>query len=629
MANITINEISQNYTYATSNTAFATVALPITASWGPGYFDPATVELNEGGTCENSDLANVVWQRFPSTQAGMEQFVATYRGPSTNYRLVDDYSYQMALTLLNAGYDVLVCRLAPGSKADGSIAINSASLLIKAKYPGSFGNNIVAYLYHKQAASQCYWNLVIRVKDPNTGVQVAVENLVFTFQVSTQETAIPHISEIASKFVDLTVSGTVVDDADWVLAEGQNPFCQLDNGTDWMVTPSSAQAWSKVFDQLQIRYGTEAGVSAADATGACTYAQVLKTYVTDHASDTTEISKIYYSEWIYSSAYRVYGLLEDKLSYNPQRVISPAWDDQNISKYGDMSTYTTNPLVVSPLHKKIFDISYYGRCAAGLIDQPLSCSKCWIYDDNEDSLGYAQKLSRWAALHAGADANAYLFSTHSGLFVNWARYTLVGMARPVHMPPAFLGLLIHRSQLLNQPAQYEWLLPSNRKHNVSISSPDFTVSKHMLDTWQSQEGVGINILTPIPDLGTVIWGNSTLFELPPATYQALANLSTRYLANAVEDLAYRCGIAITFQYNNAQAYDKFYAGCAPLLDTMKNQGAIKDWYIQMAADIDGLDQVNANSVIGKIYMTVEGVINNIAIDLIALPSSVSLDQFRG
>lgn len=628
MANIVINEISQNYTYATSNTAFATVALPITASWGPGYYDPATVQSQQGGACENSDLADVVWQRFPSTQIGMEQFVATYRGPSTNYRLVDDYSYQMALTLLNAGYDVLVCRVAPGNKADGSIAIGSATLLVKAKYPGSFGNNIVAYLYHKQSGTQYYWNLVVRVKDPSTGVQSAVENLTFTFQVSEQETNIPHISEVTSKFVDLTLSGTVVDSADWVLADGQNPYCQLANGTDWMATPTT-EVWSKVFDQLKIRYGEEAGASATDPTGACVYAQVLQSYVNAHLTDATEISKIYYTEWIYSSAFRVYGLLEDKLSYNPQRVISPGWDDQNISKYADMSAYTTNPLVVSPLHRKIFDVAYYGRCAAGLLDQPLSCSKCWIFDDNEDSLGYAQKVSRWAQLHAGADANAYLFSTHGGLFVNWHRYTLVSMTRPVHTPPAFLGLLIHRAQLLNQPAQYEWLLPSNRKHNLSISSPDFTVSKHLLDTWQSQEGVSVNVLTSIPDLGTIVWGNSTLFELPPATYQALANLSTRYLVNAIEDLAYRCGIAITFQYNNAQAYDKFYAGCAPLLDTMKNQGAITDWYIKMAADIDGLDQVNANTVIGKIYITVEGVINDIYVDLIALPSSVSLDQFRG
>ena len=42
MAQITINEISQNYTYNTGASSYATVALPITASWGPGYFDPKT-----------------------------------------------------------------------------------------------------------------------------------------------------------------------------------------------------------------------------------------------------------------------------------------------------------------------------------------------------------------------------------------------------------------------------------------------------------------------------------------------------------------------------------------------------------------------------------------------------------
>lgn len=622
MAQITINEVSQNYTYSTGNSAFATVALPITASWGPGYLDPATV-----GAQDQSDfLDNVVWERFPSTQSGMEQFVATYRGPATNYRLVDDYSYQMALTLLNAGYDVLVCRLAPGNKADSSITIGTATLLLKAKYPGSFGNNIICQLLHKQLGEQYYWSLIVKIEDPSTHSQIAVENLAFTFEMSAQESTIPHISEVSSKFVDMTVSGTVDDDEPWVPAAGADT-AHLTGGADWMATPTSANIGVAVFNQLKLRYGDAAGLAIDDDTDACKYAIAVKHYVLAHSADTLEMSKVYYTEWLYSSAYKVYGLLEDKLSYNPQRIISPAWDDQNIAKYSDMSVYTTNPFIESPLHTKIMTAAYFGRCAAGLLDEPVSCTKAWFYNDDPDALGYAQKLSRYSS--AGSDVNAYLFSSHSALFANWAKYTLVGMARPVHMPPAFLHLLIHRSQMLNQPAQYEWLLPSNKTHKVSISSPDFTVSKHVLDTWQSQEGVGVNILAPIPDMGMMIWGNSTLFELPPATYQALANLSTRYLVNAIEDRAFRCGIAITFQYNNSQAYDKFYAGCSPLLETMRNQGAITDWYIRMAADLDGLDQVNANSVVGQIYITVEGVINNIAIDLIALPSSVSLDQFRG
>ena len=128
-------------------------------------------------------------------------------------------------------------------------------------------------------------------------------------------------------------------------------------------------------------------------------------------------------------------------------------------------------------------------------------------------------------------------------------------------------------------------------------------------------------------MGVSLWGNSTLYEVPPSVYQALANLSTRKLVNAVEDLAYRCGIGITFQYNNDQAYNAFYAGMTPLLDTMKNVGAIDDYKIQMSADISGVDRVNANTVIGKIYLVINGVVNDIYIDLVCLPPGTNLDSY--
>jgi phage tail sheath protein FI len=181
--------------------------------------------------------------------------------------------------------------------------------------------------------------------------------------------------------------------------------------------------------------------------------------------------------------------------------------------------------------------------------------------------------------------------------------------------------------ILNQPIQYEWALPTNRKQNLAIGELAYKIPKKVMDVWQSLDGVGVNVITDIPSLGTTLWGNSTLFEVPPATYQALANLSTRYLFNAVEDVAYRCGVAITYQYNNLQAYNKFYAGVTPILDTMKNVGAIEDYKVKMSADINGLDQVNANSVLGKIYITPVGSIENITIDLIALPPGTDLNQF--
>ena len=54
-------------------------------------------------------------------------------------------------------------------------------------------------------------------------------------------------------------------------------------------------------------------------------------------------------------------------------------------------------------------------------------------------------------------------------------------------------------------------------------------------------------------MGIILLGNSTLFEVPPATYQALANLSTRKLVNAVEDVVYKVVLSITFNYNEDEA----------------------------------------------------------------------------
>ncbi len=276
------------------------------------------------------------------------------------------------------------------------------------------------------------------------------------------------------------------------------------------------------------------------------------------------------------------------------------------------------------------DVAYYSRCATGYIDTPRSLERRGVYDESTDPTkeGYAQKLSRHLPENESLDINGSLYATHCALFGPWSRYQYVGTGKQNIASPSFIALMIQRAQILNQPAQYEWALPTNRKHTLRVGKLQYTVSKKLLDVWQKLEGVGVNVITSIPDLGINIWGNSTLFEVPPATYQALANLSTRLLVNAVEDVAYRVGVSITFQYNNEQAYNKFYAGVTPILDTMRNVGAIDDWYVKMSADINGLDQVNANTVIGKIYLVVNGVINDIYIDLIALPPGTDLNQYR-
>lgn len=661
MAQIVINEISQNYTYNIGKNSFATVALPITAMWGPAFEDWSNVDEEKQGSNIDEMLETTQWKHFPATQQGLESFVSTYRGPSANYKLAKDYSYQMAMTLLTAGYDVLVCRVCPGGYASAAMyqSANSMSpgnpgdhhenLRIRAKYPGTFGNNLKVVLKKIVRNSNPvskptgnYWNIVVYVVD-QTGIQTAVETKNFVFDVDNSTDSIPHIDEVESDFITISSSLTSDSSRMWEQNDGitDNTVIEratvLADGDDSFSKLSAEKAINKAKILATQRYTNKLVTESGIALGAG-YEEASADYISvglssgGFSSDQTRANTIMYREWCYTSAFMVYQLLKDKLNYNPQRIISPGWDDQDFG-FLDSDQTVSRISKISPLHKIIMETAYYSRCATGMLDIPRSCPRKTVYNTSTDAseVGYAQMLSRIGetlSVTAGGDANSVLYCTHSALFAPWGQYQYVGTGKQNLASPAFIALMIQRAQILNQSLQYEWALPTNRKHNLKLGKFDYKVPKKLLDVWQKLEGVGVNVLTEIPELGVNLWGNSTLYEVPPATYQALANLSTRYLVNAVEDIAYKCGISITFQYNNEQAYNKFYAGVTPTLDTMKNVGAIDDYYVKMAADINGLDQVNANTVIGKIYLVVNGVINDIIIDLIALPPGTDLNQYK-
>ena len=605
MANIQINEISQNYSYNIGSSSFCTVALPITASWGPALIDPKSANRDLKDLLES-----VTWKKFPATQAGVESFISTFRGPAANYRIAKDYSYHTALTLLANGYDVLVCRLCPGTHAEASIVDKKAegnSLTFKAKHPGTFGNSLQIKM--QKVINRNYWNAIVYVVDI-TGVKTAVENLVFTFNIDAATDSIMHISEIESNFVDFVTAGSLTDATEF---STDITTIQLSGGTDRAADDTAEAMMDEAITLAEKRF-SDAGSSVTDYKAALTAAKSVV--------DVSRASSIRYMEWLYTYSLPIYDLLKDKISYSPARIISPGWDDQNIQ---DISGDTVTSLAaVSPIHIKLMDVAYHSRCAVSYLDIPKCLPRSAVHDDSSINPGYAQKLARFSPAD---NLDGSLYNSHSTLFAPWGQFVYTGTSKMAAASPSFLALIIERAMIKNQSLQYEWIMPSSRKHNLPIGKLAYTIPKSVLDTWQNIEGTRINILTEMPDMGIILWGNSTLFEVPPATYQALANLSTRKLVNAVEDVVYKVGLSITFNYNNDEAYSKFYVGVSPILDSMKNAGAIVDYKIKMSADINGVDSVNANTVIGKIYLTVNGVIEDINVDLIALPSSVDLSTY--
>ena len=621
---IQVNVISENKAFTVENANYCTVALPITACWGPGFSLPTADPNNSDDTTDpvEAALENTAWSLFNAGPDGLESFIATYRGPSSNYRSTKDYSYFMALSLLNAGYAVQTCRVCPGTNAStiipkgdsSSPAPAGGSLIIRAKYPGTFGNNLKVSLKKKVSGASTYWNMIGYAIDAN-GTSRAVENLVFVFKPEDSTDTIVSIDELQSKFFDFKVSGTINEDQMEVEAQ------VLEGGAD--TASGEGQTAAEIMDEAIAL----ASKRYEDGSDYLTALNNVKDTIGKSAAEA-----IRFNEWIYtytigikgstaSGINGVYDLLKDKINYNPNRIISP-WDDQDILAIDpDYPVVNMDP---SPMALELLEVADASRCATAYIDVPKSLPRNRVWDDtdDEDHYGYAQRLS-----HIDPTINDNLYCSNAALFAPWGQYTYAGTTRQAPATPSFMALLIERAMIKNQSAQYEWALPNTRNNNVKLGQLAYTVPKTLLDNWQASDGTRVNTITTVPSLGTTIWGNATLFDVPVATYNALQNLSTRKLINAVKDTVFKIGIGLEFQYNGQEAYAKFFAGITPLLDTMRNVGAILDYKVKMAADINNIDSINANSVVGTVYLVIAGVIENITVDLIALPQGTDLNQY--
>jgi hypothetical protein len=624
---INVNVISENNAFNVENANYCTVALPITACWGPGFSLSTADPTNTSSEVNPIEVAleNTAWSLFPAGPDGLESFIATYRGPSSNYRSTKDYSYFMALSLLNAGYAVQTCRLCPGTRASttvpaeggsgsGNDASATGSLVITAKYPGTFGNNLKVSLKKKGNSTFTYWNLIGYAVDAN-GNSRAVENLVFVFKPEDSTDTIVSIDELQSKFFDFKIVGEITED------QMETEHQALQGGAD-VADASDQDAATIMADAIKLaeyRYN-----EGAD------YLRALNNAKEAIGNNKSAAEAIRFNEWVYtytigikgsteSGINGVYDLLKDKINYNPNRIICP-WDDQDILAIDP--DYPVTDMEKSPMHLELMEVANASRCATAYIDVPRSLPRSKVWNDNEGNYGYAQQLS-----HVAETDNDPLYASNAALFAPWGQYVYSGTSRQAPATPSFMALLIDRAMIKNQPTQYEWALPTTRNNNVRLGQLAYTVPKTLLDNWQGSEGTRINSITTVPSLGTTIWGNATLFDVPVATYNALQNLSTRKLINAVKDTVFKIGIGMEFQYNGQEAYAKFYAGVTPLLDTMRNVGAIENYKVQMAADINNVDSINANSVVGTIYLVIAGVIENITVDLIALPQGTDLSQY--
>lgn len=497
-------------------------------------------------------------------------------------------------------------------------------ITLPAKYAGSFGNQLKVRV---KVGSDSYGRKIgtIEVFDRN-GYTESPEEVIRTdqllemqsvaFDINSATDAQPYVTEAIFAYL-----GTVTLQNENLLQNGVYVTSLL-GGTDY-ATPGNGISTVPALD-VQIMNMVSKRFPGSNVP----FVQYIRDLIgnstvtppTAGSATVDQQVQLWNQQKVFENATAMLGELTDPLVYDWDAVFMGIADDQYIpTSWQEKHPEFTASYEPTNVHLKMAQVAAASKCGAAIIGTPFGMKR-GTKSDNYTS----------GAVKFKDDLSALLgktLSTFAELVGPWCKTTLpINGANSWITPELAHLLLIINAQGVGGQNKW-WMVPAGMLGTGVVHSPEYRIKKAYMDIIQDHdEGVCMNPLMQVPGKGFTCFGNSTLWDKPLGTYNALQNLSTRFLTNRVKQRIWDTALQILFRYNNENAYSHFYAGVSPLLDEMRAVGALTGtdanpwgYRIIMNPDIVNLDRINANTVIGKVELAVTGVIDTVDVDLFLLP----------
>lgn len=499
-------------------------------------------------------------------------------------------------------------------------------LALQAKYPGSFGNQLKVRIkvntddYGRSIGTVEVFNRNGYTGNDNTIVRTdeLLELVSVAFNINSASDSRPYITE--ANFSNL---GTVIIQNESLLKTGTY-VTSLVGGTDYATVghgiPDNEELDVQIMKMVSERFDTNESsfiLYLRDLIGNSTTSPA-----TPGSATKDRVIQIWNQQKTFQNAILMLSELTDPLLYDWDAVFMGISDDQ----YIPISWQEAHPEInieyeVTAAHRKLIEAAGNSKCGAAMIGTPFGMKRGTSNEVTGVKTG-AVKFKDDLSSAVGSS-----LSTFGEVVGPWCRATLpINGANSWITPEVAHLLLIINAEGVGGQNKW-WMVPAGMTGTGVVHSPEYKIKKAYLDIIQDHDsGVCLNPLMQVPGKGFTCFGNSTLWNKPLGTYNALQNLSTRFLTNRVKQRIWDTALLILFKYNNENAYSHFYAGVSPLLDEMRAVGALTSteanplgYRIIMNPDIINLDRINANTVIGKVELAVTGVIDSVDVDLFLLP----------
>ena len=405
MPRINITEHSDTYSFQVRNNNYATVALPITAIWGPAYL-------------ANDEDSNPDWVHFSAGYKGTTAFMNTFKGPNP-YLGQREKSFDYAIKLLATGYDVLVKRvdglgvnaahgilLQPGETSSDNIRLG-----LTAKYPGSYGNHLGIVISKSLAWTgddDKTFKGTIRIYEcpdgANANSQILDYKLLENVQVAFVDNAVsdncPLITEAVFEYIKTPVIGKGVgttnlipvplDTINWnavqtpiygILGQGRDyTTTTIDGGTidenailalinDATISPITNKPKGRIPNATDI-YDPLDPVNANYSV----YFKYIKSLTTAYDGDVAALTRLYNEQVLYSRFREVVWELTDCICYDWDVLFCGIADDQYIpANY--LQTITDKAQIVyrvTEVMKDMVEVSARSKCGCVFIGEPFN-----------------------------------------------------------------------------------------------------------------------------------------------------------------------------------------------------------------------------------------------------------------
>lgn len=601
---------------------------------GEAWNTEAAASATVSGTGITGATVNAATFATQATHAGVYTFIYDGSGWKLGDTTVTLDSWGVTITGTAAGDDSITVNfyeadsnlVTSGSGTATAISAGTQIMAIKAKFPGSFGNNLKVRI-------KCGYNGEGRkigtvevfdnngyITNPNEIVPTdqLLELVSVAFDADAATDSRPLITE--ATFSNLATptfnDATTADD----VSPAEYPIgvqvISLLRGTDYATThPDGSEITADDVKEI---------VAERFNTASTFYAYISDIATAYETNDHDALVRLYNQQMLYRKFAGCVGELTDPITYDWDALVQGIADDQYVTKaYLEANPDFTMEYEVSTLVTKMIEVAANSKCGAALIGTPFGMPRgiqtgTGASTVKTGALRYKDQISQ---------AVGPTYSTFGEVVGPWCKTTLAFSGANSWIAPEVAHLLLIIAAKGVGGINRWWMIPAGMLGTGVVHSPEYKIKKKYLDLIQDHdEGVCLNPLMEVPGKGFTCFGNSTLWDKPLGTYNALQNLSTRFLTNRVKQRIWDTALQILFRYNNEDAYSHFYAGLSPLLDEMRAAGALTGneynpwgYRITMNPDIVNLDRINANTVIGKVELAVTGVIDTVDVDLFLLP----------